>query len=278
MSDGDGASDSVEDATPEDIISLAEEYLELVARREEDSEGEADPEELNRFREEIEDWEREIEGLNEDDELYEIAVEEMESIEGKLAEREREDTRRDNVRQHFLERASSEFVARGDWLHPSVIRAITHAVIGEEREEILLDDYRLPDEELENRVVFDLSKNVRSLVSERLGSDRMAQLWESLEGTRQHQILEVLAQSTAPLGPSQIAERLDEEDIDRRHISATLSNARDQQCHPFHRTDGDYRLSLIGEFLWREFGSDDGADRENGDSDDEPSDSDLSDF
>lgn len=106
----------------------------------------------------------------------------------------------------------------------------------------------------------------------------MSQRWESLDGTRQHQILEVLAESTAPLGPSKIAERLDEDDIDGRHISATVSNARDRKHHPFHRTDGDYQLSLIGELLWREFGSGDESDSEDHDSDDESPDSDLSDF
>lgn len=276
MSNDNEASNSGRDDLPEDIVSLAEEYLKLVARREEDLGGEADLKELDRLRDEIEGWEREIEDLDEDDDLYDIAIEEKESLQARFAEREQEDTHRERIRQHFLERAGLEFVARDDWLHPSVIRAITHVVINEEREEILLDDYRLPDAELNNRAVFDLSQNVRALVSVRLGSDRMSQLWESLEGTRQHQILEVLAGSTALLGPSKIAKRLAEDGIDRRHISATLSDARDRKHHPFHRTDGDYQLSLIGEFLWRKFG--DGSDGEDDDSDDESSDSDLSDF
>jgi hypothetical protein len=278
MSDDNENPDHTEGELPDDIVPLAEEYLEFVELEEKDNAGEADAVELDQLRQEIEDWEQEIADLKESDELYDIAVEEKESLEARLNEREREDDYRERVRQRFLERASSEFVARDEWLHPSVIRAITHTVIGEQREEILLDDYRLPDADLDNRVMFHLSQNVRSLVSHRLGEERMSKLWENLEDTRQHQILEVLVRSAEPLGPSKIAQRLDKDDIDRRHISATLSNAREKKYHPFYRTDGDYQPSLIGELLWREFGSGEEMDNEDDDSDEESSDSDLSDF
>lgn len=274
MSDDSGATDPGGDDLSEDIVPLAEEYLELVARQENDPEADADQKELDQLREEIEEWGREIDGLNEGDELHEIAVEEKESLEARLAEREREDTRRERVGQRFLDRISSEFVARDDWLHPSVIRAITHAIIGEEREEILLDESRLPDDELDNRAIFDLSQNVRALVISGEEDTKLADLWEDIEGTRQHQILEVLARSPEPLGPTDIAERIDDAEVNGKQISARLSDARESKYIPFYRADGDYQLSLVGEFLWREFGSGDGSEDEVS----SDSDSDLSDF
>lgn len=270
-------SDDGEERIPDDVVSLAEEYLRVVARQENNPTADTETEDLDELRDEIEYWEQELEQLEEDDSLYEIAVEEKESLEDQIAEREQEDDYRERVQQRFLERAGSEFVARGEWLQNPVVRAVTHVVIGEEREEILLDDYRLPDADSDSRATFVLSQNVRALVSYRTGNERMAELWEDVEDTRQNQIMEAIARSSEPLGPSGIAERLDDEGTDRRHISATLSNVRDKKYHPFHRSDGSYELSLVGEFLWRKFASDEETDDEDDDMDESP-DSDLSDF
>lgn len=278
MSNDRDDSQFTEEQIPDDIVSLAEEYLRVVARQENNPTADTETKDLDELREEIEYWEQELEQLEGGDDLYKIAVEEKESLEDRIAEREQKGNYRECVQQRFIERAGSEFVARDEWHQDSVVRAVTHASIGEEREVILLDDYRIPEADPDSRATFVLSQNVRALVSHRTGDERMAKLWEKIEDTRQNQITEVLAHSSEPLGPSGIAERLNDEGTDRRHISATLSDVRDKKYHPFHRSDGNYELSLVGEFLWREFGSNEETDDEDSDANEGSPDSDLSDF
>jgi hypothetical protein len=243
------------DAIPEDIVELAEEYLDLIV-----GEGTAtgsDERDLEELKEEVEHWDRELKSLDEDDELYAIGVEERDNLKQRIEERNQTEKRREQIRQELVERTASEFVARDQWLDTSVIKAITHELSGDAREEILVDEYCLPGAELDNKSLFAVSRNIRAVASHMNSSDeRMSKLWDSIDGTRQYPIMKVLFDSAELLGPSGIADEIQDEDRDRRHIGDALGKMRERQYHPYFRGDDGYALSLIGEYVWKEFGPD----------------------
>lgn len=278
MSDGQTEGGAENEGVPDGIVELAEEYMSSFA----DSEGSEslDENDVEELREEIEYWGNELESLDEGDELYSIAVEEKDSLEDRVSKYEAERERREQVRSTFLDRAGAGFVAKGEWLQPPVIKALTHAIIGETRDEILLDEYRLPDDELDNKSMFALSQNVRAVVTHSHGDERMAELWESIEGTRQYPIVEVLANTPDAIGPSEIAERMQDDDKDRRHIGDALSKMRSRRYHPYFRSDTGHTLSLLGEYVWKEFGTGDPGETEEkqDDEEDQSKDQDLTDF
>lgn len=253
MSDGD-TYDEVDDLT-EDIVELAEEYLNLVVEGDEDPNSVKD---IELLRDKLEYWERELESLDENDELHAIAVEEKDDIERQIAEHDQEEERQERVRRRIVERVASEFVAKDRWIEPPVLKAITHELLGDVREEILIDEYRLPSKDLDNESLFKISRNVRATMSHELETDdRISELWESIDGTRQYPIVAVLASSPDLLGPSDIAKEIQDEDRDRRHIGDALGKMMDRQYHPYYKNNGNYTLSLVGEFVWQEFGPND---------------------
>lgn len=243
------------DTIPEDIVELAEEYLDLIVGEETDTNS--DERDLDELKEEVEQWNRELESLDEDDDLYAIGVEERDNLKRRIEERNQNEKRREQIRQELLERTVSEFVARDEWLDASVIKAITHELLGETREEILVDEYRLPGAELDNKSLFAVSRNIRAAASHANSSDeRISNLWDSIDGTRQYPILEVLFDSAELLGPSGIADEIQDENRDRRHIGDALGKMMDRQYHPYYKGEDGYALSLVGEYVWKEFGPD----------------------
>ncbi|RCU44449.1 hypothetical protein DU504_17045 [Haloplanus salinus] len=255
MSDEEQTHPNENDAIPENIVELAEEYLDLIVGEETDTES--DERDLEELKEEVEQWNTELESLDEDDELYAIGVEERDNLKRRIEERNQTEKRREQIRQELVERTASEFVARDQWLDTSVIKAITYELLGEAREEILVDEYRLPDAELDNKSLFAVSRNVRAVASHTNSSDeRISNLWDSIDGTRQYPIVKVLFDSAELLGPSGIADEIQDEDRDRRHIADALGKMRDRQYHPYFRGDDGYALSLVGEYVWKEFGPD----------------------
>lgn len=239
----------------EDIVELAEEYLDLVVG--EDTDTKSDDEDVEELREDVERWERELETLDEDDELYAIGVEVRDNLKRRIDEHNQTEKLRERVHQELLERTASEFVARDKWLEAPVIKAITRELLGETREEILVDEYRLPAAELDNKSLFTVSRNVRAAASHATNSDkRISNLWDSIDGIRQYPIVEVLSNSANLLGPSGIADVMQDEDRDRRHIGDALGKMMDRQYHPYYRGDDSYSLSLVGECVWKGFGPD----------------------
>jgi hypothetical protein len=243
------------DAIPEDIVEIAEGYLDLIVGEETDTK--ADEQDLEEIKEEVEQWNRELESLDEDDELYAIGVEERDNLKRRIKERNQTEKRREQIRQELVERTASEFIARDQWLDTSVIKAITHELLGEAREEILVGEYRLPGAELDNKSLFTVSRNIRATASHANSADeRITNLWGSIDGTRQYPIVEVLFDSAELLGPSGIAEIIQDEDWDRRHIGDALGKMMDRQYHPYFKGEDGYTLSLVGEYVWKEFGPD----------------------
>lgn len=255
MSDEEQESPKEDDELPGDIVELADEYLDLVVG--EDTDTKSDDEDIEELKEEVERWEKELETLDEDDELYAIGVEERDNLKRRIDEHNQTEKHRERIRQGLLERTASEFVAREKWLEAPVIKAITHELLEETRGEILVDEYRLPAAELDNKSLFTVSRNIRAAASHATNSDdRISNLWDSIDGTRQYPIVEVLFNSANLLGPSAIADEIQDEDRDRRHIGDALGKMMDRQYHPYYRGDDGYTLSLVGEYVWKEFGPD----------------------
>ncbi|GAA0676203.1 hypothetical protein ACFQDG_01915 [Natronoarchaeum mannanilyticum] len=240
---------------PEVITELSNEYVDLVIQA--DSSSGSAEEEIEDLRDELEYWEDELDDLKEEDELYSIAIEERNSLEQRIDEHDQKEKRREQVRRQLIERIASDFVAREEWIEPPVIKAVTCELLGEVREEILVDEHQVPTDELDNKILFSISKNIRAVAGDKLGrDDRISNLWESIEGTRQYPIVEVLSDSTEALGPSDIAKAIQDEDRDRRHIGDAIGKMRDKQYHPYSKVDGGYTLSFIGEYVWQEYGPD----------------------
>lgn len=102
-----------------------------------------------------------------------------------------------------------------------------------------------------------MSRNIRAVASHENSSDeRISNLWDSIDGTRQYPIVKVLFDSAELLGPSGIADEIQDEARDRRHIGDALGKMMDRQYHPYFKGDDGYALSLVGEYIWKEFGPD----------------------
>jgi len=137
---------------PELVVALARRYLETHPGLP-DRELE---EELRRERAGVE-WK--LQSSESDDPLREVLREELDLIDAEI--RELEDSHEGTTRL-FLQLLAEDFVARGEWTHPVVLRAINKVLFEKSRTEVVVERVVVkPEAELGPRQVEKASQAVR---------------------------------------------------------------------------------------------------------------------
>lgn len=229
---------------PDALVELAEAYLSSL-----DSDD-ADDEEIE---EGLEYWQGQVKEFEEGTPMYEMAVEERERFEERYEEISTIGEWRKRLRTELLTRSSTEFAPKGDWLHDSVVSALTHALTGREQNSILLGDHSLPDdgEELSKREMVTVAKNVHAAANDAVGSnDFLDEVWEMMSTTERYPISRVLARECSLMRSGDITSELDDEATDNpgANLRYVLNSS---EFYPYYRESGAWTLSLVGEYLWQ---------------------------
>lgn len=245
------------DDLPEGIVELAKAYLES-----HDSDDTIDDE--SEIEENLEYWREQVEEFEEGTPMYEMAVEERDSYQEKYDEISEQDERRSELRDELLTRASSEFAPQGDWMNETVISALTHAIVGQQRDRILIGDYSLPNDadELSKREMVTVAKNVHAVAEEIVVSNgSLDEVWEMMSTDKRSPITKVLAEEKELVSSGDISAQLGDGGTDNpgANLRYVLNSA---EYYPYYREDGDWRLSLLGEVAWQTRGLDDVEDDE----------------
>jgi len=230
-----------------DITELAEDYLDAI-----DSETKEDDEslrsELNDLREERKEL---VEEYGEDDILVQDIDEEIEELEDRLSEVEQTKEKEGEFRSEILERISSEYIAKGDWLSTRVIKATNHILLGAKDETLRVEDEVIKEGAEFKEDLRELSHAMRQIAkSEAEGSSKVDETWESIQGTTREEPFRLVATAEGGITSEEVSERV-EEDIKTSKANNRLKNAiHHTPVSPYHRDgSGNYSLSTAGEYI-----------------------------
>ena len=236
----------------EDYIQMCRDYLGSLDEdvdQEEIDEIEAEIAELEDEREEY------LENYGEDDVLVERVDEELGDLRARLDKKEEALSRTGELRDKLLEETTSQFIAEGEYLDEDVLEALNHALTNKRDPTLLIEDWEISPEATLDEGVRRISHVVRKLALARSDDDDdLEESWESIEGSTKHEPLLIVAEAGKALSPSEVAERI-EEDVDSSTVGTRLRNTIHQvEYTPYHRIEGDYALSTVGEVMIREYG------------------------
>lgn len=238
------------DEIPDEVLTLSEEYLDSL-----DADTSGDVEEVQA---EVEYWDEQVEEFEEGTPMHEMAVEEHEEWREKLDSIEAQGERNEKLKSELLKRASTEFAPKGVWLRSPVIKALSHALTGKEREQLLVSEHRLSEEleEISKREMVSVAKDVHALARDALeGDERISELWDMLDTDTRLSIIQVLARFEEPLSSTEISDELGEGGTNSS--GANIRKMRGSaDIDPFYSTDDGYMLTLAGRYVWREYGED----------------------
>lgn len=253
-----------------DITTIASDYLET---RENTVSEDHD---LDRLREKRDEWLAKMEGLDEEDPLYEIAEENADEYSEKIERIEESENSLKEQETELVRTTANKFIPRGDWTNEEVIRALNRSLLDENREYILIGTTRVEPETTvaDDEDVFDIATAVRTVAKQELGeSTALREFWEEFQDLKRFKYYEEIAESDDPLTGKDIAERIGAED-QRQAISQALIETTDGDVNPYFKQGrGEYTLSFVGRYLLREYGgerySDDDESSEEDDSEDD---------
>ena len=236
------------DEVPDDIVTLAEEYLSSI------DEGTA--EDVEEVREELEYWEDQVDEFKEGTPMYEMAVEERDERCERLETVEAKGERSEEFREELLTRASTEFVPRGEWLEHAVVEALSQALTGQRRERLLVGEFSLPGDadDISKRDMVPVAKTVHALALDAVGGDdRITRLWNKLDTDTQLSIMRILAGHEGSLSSGEISDKLGENGTDSP--GANIRYLRGEvDIVPYYSMSDGYTLSLAGKYMWMEYG------------------------
>lgn len=245
------------DNIPEEIVELAEAYLE-------NHDGDDTTDDESEMEENLEYWQEQVEDFEEGTPMYEMAVEERDNYQEKYDKMSEQDERGAELRDELLMRASSEFAPQEGWMNETVISALTHAIVGQQRDRILIGDYSLPDDvdELSKREMVAVAKNVHTVAEDVVASNgSLDEVWEMMSTDKRYPITKILAEEKGLVSSGDISAQLGDDGTDNpgANLRYVLNSA---EYYPYYREDGDWGLSLLGEFAWQTSGPDDLKDDE----------------
>jgi hypothetical protein len=237
------------DEPSEDIRSLAEEYLDTLS-----SDVSAN---VNEVEKELDYWQEQVDEFEGGTPMYEMAVEEREKHQERLNDVTKRGERQSELRAELLDRASTEFAPQGDWIDETVISAVTHSLIGEQRSRIFIGDHDIPKhtDELSKREIVTIAKNVHAVAEHTVDSNEaIDQVWDKMSTEKVFPITRTIARSDSPLSASEISEKVGDDGPDDpgSNLRYVITSS---EYHPFYREDGEWSFSLLGEYAWKVFGT-----------------------
>lgn len=238
---------------------MSDEYIQLCRDYLDSLDKDIDEEELEELEARIGELEEEreeyLESYGEDDVLVERVEEEINELQSQLEDIQNAVSRADELRDKVLEKTTSQFIAEGKYLDEDVLEALNHALTNKREATLRIEDWEItPDVEIEEGVRR-ISHVIRKLALARSEGDTdLEESWESIEGSTKHEPFLVLAEAGEALSPSAVAEQIDE-DVDTSTMGTRLRNTIHQlEYTPYHRIEGDYMVSTVGEVMSREYG------------------------
>lgn len=234
-----------------DYNTLCEEYVESLDR--DVDTGEID--ELEKRISELEDERAEyIQEYGEDDVLVERVDDELDELKQKLEDIKQAASQTEQLKEKVLKRTASEFIAEDSFITEESLEALNHAFTGNRASTLLIEDEEItPETELEGNIRH-ISHTIRKLAMAKLDTDDgLKDSWESIDDSTKYEPMIIVAGAQKPLTPSQVAEKM-EEQVDCGTVGTRLRNSIHQlDFTPYHRVDGDYMLSTIGDVMIQEY-------------------------
>lgn len=144
---------------PDEVVSLAEDYLEK-------HDHPPDPELKRVIKEDLDEWESRLENLEEDDPLRRRAETKYEEH----VERWEEVVKTENgERERFLETVADSFVAEDFWLHPKILRALNFILLGKFSDKLVVKREVLEENsEFDDETLYEVSTKVREMAQKEL--------------------------------------------------------------------------------------------------------------
>lgn len=239
------------DEMSDDIVNLAKEYLDSLDQ-------DSTVENLQEVKGEIEYWEEQVEEFEKGTAMHEMAVEKLDDWREKLEAFEARGERREELRDELLSWASTEFAPHGERLQPLVFEALSHALTNRRRQRLLVGGFSLPDDidDMSAKDMVSAAKTVHAVTKDAIeDEDRISELWDKLNTDTRLPIVRVLGENEDTLSSGEISEKLGEGGTD--NPGANIRKVRGVvDFDPFHSTGNGYTLSLVGRYLWNEYGED----------------------
>lgn len=209
---------------------------------------------ISELEEEREDF---LQDYGEDDVLVHRLDEQIESLRSEFKNIQDVISQSEELEETILQRTSSEYIAEGEYLSDEVLEALNHICTGSRKPQLLIKDWVVGEDEFEEDVL-DVSDYTRKIAMAKLGSnDSIRESWKNIAGGKKLSAFVTVARSEEPLSPAQVAERM-EENVDSNTAGTRLRNAiHGTEYTPYHRIDGDYTLSTVGQFMFREYADQD---------------------
>jgi hypothetical protein len=232
--------------TPDDITKLAQEYLNSL---------EGDEDGLEGLQEELEYWKQQVDEFEDGTPMHEMAVEERDERRERIGTVRDQGEQLNTLQDELLERASSEFAPRDEWMELQVVRALSHALTGRKLDRIIIGGRSLPDDatEMTKREMVNIAKMIHTLAGDAAGdTDEMTEFWSDLTDTHRS-IISALSSHRDTLSSGEISDEIGDEGTDSP--GANIRYLRNQSdLDPYHSTDDGYTLSLLGRYVWLEYG------------------------
>lgn len=236
--------------TDDKIHDLAEQYIE--------SSGNSVQQEISELKEEIENLKEEKQeypGLAEDDPLIQELNEEIQDKKSKLEGLEEEIQNSESLEEEFLDMTWARLSISN--MDETVCRALNLALLGMEDNQIRAKGHLLPEDsgELSGKEARKCIYQIKMLAKDKVeGAEVVQNMWDSFGSSVKYEPFKLIAASEGGMTPEQVADKLEEE---TKTINNRMYNPRHQQpLDPYHKEDGKYKLSIVGEYLWKAYSTD----------------------
>jgi myosin heavy subunit len=238
----------------EDFDKLCEEYLSAL-------DSDVDEERLSSLQSEISDLKDEkdqyISDYGEEDVLVERVTEEIEELEKEKEEYAGALNETEELKEQILNRTKENYVATGEYTKEPSLEALNHIFTGSRDPLLQIEDWTItPEMDLEEGLR-QCSDYIRKMALAKLDQDdTLLDTFEKIEGTKKYEPFILLAEADKSLSPSQVADRLDE-DVETDTVGTRFRNAiHGLEYNPYHRKEGDYTLSTVGELIYELYSDD----------------------
>lgn len=235
-----------------DPESLAQEYLDALDQEIDDerrSELEDTREELKKRRKQY------VQQHGEDSRIVQRVDQKIEDVEVKLEELKESAQKVDELRVQLLEATVDGFEFDSDWLSPTTLKGLTHALYEEKDTHLILDQTRIESPQdladVDDLDLLDMEHTLLVLIEDRLGNtDTVSERWKRFTDSKYHTpFLVVAREGTA--APENVLTELGA-DANRKDAKNWLERPLYDwdDLVPYYRAGaGEFGLSTSGEYL-----------------------------
>lgn len=237
------------------IKAQSKEYLGAETQGPEHSERLA---ELRQLRSDLTTREEEFsERLGPDHHLLNRVQNEIETVENEIKELEEEQEAQEHLKEDLLE-AFEQFELSEEWLDPTVLRALNHALHGTEQDAIIIDKTRIETvddvSELTITKRLDLEEKLLRVIDDAQGkSSHTDEIWEWVQGEDRLELFAALAHEGSA-DKHRLSDLLGVEPKKAKNRAEYPIYKRGPDLIPFHSERGTFRLTTPAQYVARKYG------------------------